>query len=358
MWPAILIAIYCVCLTLASLAGGWLPLWMRLTHTRMQLMMSFVGGLMLGVAILHMLPHAVVQMDNLDYAAWSCMLGLLAMFLTIRVFNVHQHGPAPGSNGTEPAESQGPHAHHDCRHPAEPGAVHGGRRLTWLGLLLGLAVHSLVDGVAVAASVMAAGGRARAVGMLGAGTFLAVLFHKPLDSLSIMSVMVIQRWSRWACSIVNLLFALVCPLGALVFFFGSRKLEAGQHVAVGCALGFSAGVFLCIALADILPEIQFHHHDRIILFSALLAGVALSFAIGFFEPEHAHEHGHQHAQEPLVQEVMTTSPRWPDQDHPAEADSAHQVPCSRYPMFPVGGSGTIVSRPGAGGSASGPGRVP
>ena len=94
MWPAILIAIYCVCLMFASLSGGWLPMLMRLTHTRMQLMMSFVGGLMLGVAILHMLPHAFVQTDSLDYAAWSCMLGLLTMFLTIRVFNVHQHGPA------------------------------------------------------------------------------------------------------------------------------------------------------------------------------------------------------------------------------------------------------------------------
>ncbi len=95
MWPAMLIAIYCVCLTVASLAGGWLPSLMRLTHTRMQLMMSFVGGLMLGVAILHLLPHAVVQTGSLDYAAWSCILGLLTMFLIIRVFNVHQHGPVP-----------------------------------------------------------------------------------------------------------------------------------------------------------------------------------------------------------------------------------------------------------------------
>ena len=94
---------------------------MRLTHTRMQLMMGFVGGLMMGVAILHLLPHAVVQTGSLDYAAWSCMLGLLAMFLTIRVFNVHQHGPVSEPDGDEAASShhehQHQHAHHDCTAP-------------------------------------------------------------------------------------------------------------------------------------------------------------------------------------------------------------------------------------------------
>ncbi len=75
--------------------------------------------------------------------------------------------------------------------------------------------------------------------------------------------MVVEHWSRRACDVVNLLFSLICPVGALLFYFGTRELGAGQHIAVGCALGFSAGVFLCISLADILPEIQFHHHDRV-----------------------------------------------------------------------------------------------
>ena len=88
---------------------------------------------------------------------------------------------------------------------------------------------------------------------------------------------------------MNLLFSLICPVGALLFYFGTRELGAGQQIAVGCALGFSAGVFLCISLADILPEIQFHHHDRGILSAALLIGVALAFAIGLVESDHAHD---------------------------------------------------------------------
>jgi hypothetical protein len=76
-------------------------------------------------------------------------------------------------------------------------------------------------------------------------------------------------------------------------------------------------------LADILPEIQFHRHDRVKLFTALLVGVALAFAIGIFEPQHAHEmqgphddhdhsHSHSHAEvfldpSPLPQDASRTS---------------------------------------------------
>ena len=43
-----LLAVYSVLIVLASLGGGMLPFFIRLTHTRMQTMISFVGGLMLG----------------------------------------------------------------------------------------------------------------------------------------------------------------------------------------------------------------------------------------------------------------------------------------------------------------------
>ncbi|MHC5543735.1 ZIP family metal transporter, partial [Singulisphaera rosea] len=41
------------------------------------------------------------------------------------------------------------------------------------------------------------------------------------------------------------------------------------------ALAFSAGTFLCIALSDLLPELQFHAHDRLTLSASLLAGFFL-----------------------------------------------------------------------------------
>ena len=65
---ALLLTIYCICVVVASLAGGALPALMTLTHRQMQMVMSFVGGLMLGVALLH-LDAAFTGRAGLDRSA-------------------------------------------------------------------------------------------------------------------------------------------------------------------------------------------------------------------------------------------------------------------------------------------------
>ncbi len=51
---------------------------------------------------------------------------------------------------------------------------------------------------------------------------------------------------------------------------------ASQQWYIACALAFSAGTFLCISLSDLLPELQFHRHDRVKLSAALLFGLAVA----------------------------------------------------------------------------------
>jgi len=60
-------------------------------------------------------------------------------------------------------------------------------------------------------------------------------------------------------------------------------------------------MFLCIALADVLPEVQFHRHDKIKLSAAILSGVLLAVLIGIWEPDHVHDHDHEHGQPPAPQ---------------------------------------------------------
>jgi len=96
---------------------------------------------------------------------------------------------------------------------------------------------------------------------------------------------------------------MMCPLGAALFFVGVEQFADTHRLIVGCALGFSAGVFLCISLSDLLPEVQFHSHDRFKLSAALLLGVALAYGISFLEPEHAHgnpEAGHDPAHHRII----------------------------------------------------------
>lgn len=278
MSPVVILLIYSLLIVAASLAGGWATSWVRLSHTRLQTVISFVAGLMLGVGLLHMVPHSVAYTDSLDYTLMLTLVGLLGMFFLIRAFDFHHHG-----------EAEHEHEHHgeSCRasHP-----------FSWVGVAIGLAVHTAIDGIALAAAVMTEAGHAAGsgFGLLGIGTFLVIVLHKPLDALSITSLMAASGRSLAARRATNVGFALMCPLGALLFFFGF----SGHPEIVGAALAFAAGTFICIALADLLPELQFHSHDRIKLSTALLLGIALAYGIGLLE---GHNHGgiddHNHAGE-------------------------------------------------------------
>jgi zinc and cadmium transporter len=161
----------------------------------------------------------------------------------------------------------------------------------------------MIDGMALAAAIQAdAGHHPVGFSLLGLGTFLAVLLHKPLDALSITSTMAAAGWTKRNQFFANLGFALMCPTGAALFASGIH-VASGQSQIVGLALAFSGGVFLCISLADLLPEVTFHSHDRLALTAALLLGVVLAWGIGFLEPahlhedhDHGHDHGHSHAE--------------------------------------------------------------
>src|SRR6266513_2581136 len=59
--PTVLLAYYCALILVASIIGGMIPVWFQLTHRWMQIAVSFVAGVMLGIGVLHMLPHALMD---------------------------------------------------------------------------------------------------------------------------------------------------------------------------------------------------------------------------------------------------------------------------------------------------------
>jgi zinc and cadmium transporter len=95
--------------------------------------------------------------------------------------------------------------------------------------------------------------------------------------------------------LVNVGFALVTPLGALLFFLGAGHFAHSHPVWLGAALAFCAGTFLCIACMGLLPEVQFQSHDRIKLSLALLAGIGAAVLIARYgHAGHDHQHSDRH----------------------------------------------------------------
>jgi zinc and cadmium transporter len=298
--PLILLCCYCGLILLASLAGGWIPMRIRLTHTRLQVATSFVAGMMLGVAVLHLLPHAWADFDSSDPTVRWLLGGFLVMFFIQRFFHFHHHDVPDEAAETSSASDLAPDDHDHCEHVHDQTLAHkSARQLSWSGAALGLGLHSLIDGIALAASVAAEAHGENGKGLLGLGTFAVIILHKPFDSMAVSTLMAAGGRSRLARHWVNVVFALAIPVGIALFFLGANRFGNENHHFLGAALAFTAGTFLCIAASDLLPELQFHSHDRVKLSVALISGLLLSALIGALETgSHAHEHGSAARPEP------------------------------------------------------------
>jgi zinc and cadmium transporter len=298
--PTVLLAYYCALILVASIVGGMIPVWFQLTHRGMQFAVSFVAGVMLGIGVLHMLPHAIMDAslaaalaaqsnaasdpvlatlsttgDTVRSIAISLLAGMLAMFFIERFFSYHHHDvPEDLESGGNPDHEHEDH-HHDGVHHH-----HGehDRNLSWGGAAAGLALHSVLNGVALAAAVWHGSHGSM---LAGFGTFLVIVLHKPFDAMTISMLMGRGGWSMKWRNTVNALFSLCIPLGWLIFQIGfvtgtTDRSTAAQQWYIACALAFSAGTFLCISLSDLLPELQFHSHDRLKLSVALLLGLGVA----------------------------------------------------------------------------------
>ncbi len=264
-----------------SLIGGLLPLFVRFSHRGMQISLSFVSGIMLGITVFHLLPDALVigvgdrghLHDEIPVLGAWVLFGFLAMFLLERFVCFHHHS-APDEDDS-------------CSHS---------HASSWFGALIGLSIHGLLAGLAFGA---ATSGLEDGLGVAGMGLLLAIVFHKPFDSLTLGTLLAADGRSRAMRNWMNIAYALVTPAGAVIGWAG---LSGGPEVQ-SAAIAFASGMILCIALSDLLPELQFHRHDRIALTVALLLGLALGWgSTRLVEHDHGahgshghHEgHGHDH----------------------------------------------------------------
>ena len=279
----LVLAGYSVLIFAVSFVGGRLAVLGTMTHTKTQVLMSLVAGFILGIAMFHLFPHSLKRMTGpgpevVEKVVTWVVFGMILMIFLLRVFHFHQHDFS--------SEASDLYHHHD--HDES-----GIRSRSLIGVALGLAVHTVTEGVALGTSMQVSSPHEEEGVLPALGVFLAIVLHKPLDAYSIIGMMKFAGHGPRARTAANLAFALLCPLVGLASFLGVGFLGSDAGAVVGYALAFATGAFLCIALSDLLPEIHFHSHDRGKLILALLVGIGLAYALFFIESSAMHgEEGH------------------------------------------------------------------
>jgi zinc and cadmium transporter len=230
------LALYLPTLIFVSLLGGFLPLMKALSQKTLALLLSFSAGVLLGAVFFHMIPEAGKFLS--DGLGWAVLGGFLLIFILERFVFVH---------ACEERECD----IHQMGIPA----------------FLGISLHSLLDGVALGAGLI--------IPELGPVVLLAVIIHKMPDGISISSILLSAGWNRRTVGFLSLLFSLTTPVGAIIAYL-SLSAVAAESVAV--AIGISAGTFLAIATADILPQVHRIEERNPMTLVFLLGGLAVSWA--------------------------------------------------------------------------------
>ncbi len=263
------LGLYTVAILAGAIAGGVLPLVGPMR--RSDLLLSFSGGVMLGAAFFHMLPEAV-ELGGAQVMPVA-LLGFLALYLLERFVLIHICGEPGMNQALSTATLSAPHDH--------PGHVHGdeaGCEVHTLGLAawVGMSIHTMVDGFALGAANHQEG--------LGLLVFIAILAHKVPSSFSLSAILRGEGYGRLKALWMNAFFALMVPLGAAVYV-GLRELVAVDRFTA-FALAFSGGTFLHLSLSDILPDLHRRGGSKWRLTGALLAGLALMWALRLIRHEH------------------------------------------------------------------------
>ncbi|OGS50740.1 MAG: hypothetical protein A3K65_05995 [Euryarchaeota archaeon RBG_16_68_12] len=223
----------------------------RLSDRATHLMLGFSAGILGGLASLNILPEAFRTAGELPAGVrlpdQAVPLALGLGFLVLLLIERHLLGRAG-------------RAHLDDGHPIRP-----------FGTLAvsALAVHGTMDGFVIPLGFQLGT-------TVGTVIVLAVAVHQIPDSFAALSVGLTSGHSRRTVAAYVLATALDTPLGIVL---GVAFLGAGQ-AWLPLGLAFSAGTFLFVSAADLVPELQ-HRSRSLLVTLSIVAGFLLILGLTF-----------------------------------------------------------------------------
>lgn len=194
------------------------------TH-RVNMLISYAIGALLGAAFLEILPHALEHGQPQRMAA-TVLFGILAFFVLEKLVLWR-------------------HCHHDhCEaHDAQAPAHDHGR--SGLLILVGDTFHNFVDGILIAAAFLEST-------QLGIVTALAIIAHEIPQEVGDFLILLHSGYSRLRALAFNLLSSLATLVGGLLAYFALSALQG----VVPVFLALAAASMIYVAVADLIPGLH------------------------------------------------------------------------------------------------------
>jgi zinc and cadmium transporter len=205
--------IYALAAAGANMLGAMAVTWRTRWSVRaLDAMLAFAAGFMISVAMLDLLPEALARGGR--GAALVALGGYLAVHITQHVIGTHFHF------GEE------------THHVSEAVSV---------AALVGLLLHTFVDGVAVASGLEVGGA-------VGALVFVAVILHKVPEGLAISSLFLAAGQGRRRALLAAAALGAATIAGVVLTGYIEALRDHG--------LALAAGVTLYVGMSNLVPEFR------------------------------------------------------------------------------------------------------
>jgi zinc and cadmium transporter len=184
---------------------------------------AFSSGVLLAAAFLQLAPEALHELEEMgaDNLLFPAMFAAIVLFFVLERLVLWFHH------------------HHE---------VEGPKPAAYL-IMTGDTLHNFIDGVLIASVFLISP-------ELGIITAIAVAVHEVPQEIADFSVMVAAGVRKRTALILNALSALAAVLGGVLTWFVHDQIESYLPLAIA----FAAGMFIYIALSDLIPEL--HHHTK------------------------------------------------------------------------------------------------
>ena len=263
MDPLITFALYAALLVTVSMIGAYVPRFRTLGDSQTHLLISFSAGVFLGLLFLMLLPEAIEEAHghggyDLPLVMGAVLVGFLAM-MSIETYMKHKHMAC-------------------CS--CECGEDRHSHKLTSTSSFIGLSVHAICDGMALAATFLAG----EEVGLLAT---VGMCVHKFVVLMSLSSTMLLTDMRKKECMKRLFAFAMITPIAGLAFFFLLNGIDL--EGLTGLPLAFAAGTFMYVSLCNMLPEAFHRKKQDSKSFYLLILGILVILVMTLLFP-HSHAH--------------------------------------------------------------------
>ncbi|OXT17204.1 ZIP family metal transporter [Bacillus sp. OG2] len=236
------ILFYVLTAAFANILGGFV-IFLKKNWSRRGLnaLMALSAGILFTIAIMDLIPEAIELYESspIYIVLGFCLIFLFQQFLA-------------------------PHFHF-----GEETHKHSHSQTTTLGALMGMLVHTFFDGVSIVASF-------KIDERIGFVVLIAVLLHKIPDGLTISSIVFANLKSRKKAIGASVLLGISTIMGAFAALYFTQFFLVDSSI-LAIALSITAGIFLYIATADLLPVVSATEDRSVIPF--FFVGILLYYML-------------------------------------------------------------------------------